>query len=91
MSVAGGLFAQGILIGASYGRMIGSLFGYIDESTYALLGAASFLGKAKVALDISNTQFLNLCASLLSKVLGAFGTYNTQQLHLCAGNTFKKP
>lgn len=48
-----GLFVPGILCGAAYGRLVGvfvadlrPLVGStsIDEGTYALLGAASFLG-----------------------------------------------
>lgn len=50
LSIPGGLFVPGILIGASYGRLLGNYFKsvrgleYIDDSTYALLGAASLLG-----------------------------------------------
>jgi len=54
ISVPSGLFIPGILCGASYGRIMGMLvMRYtgstnpnvdLDESTYALIGAASFLG-----------------------------------------------
>lgn len=49
-SVPAGLFVPGILCGASYGRLVGYAMTEfhggkdIDEGTYALLGAASFLG-----------------------------------------------
>lgn len=45
-----GLFVPGILCGAAYGRLVGIYVAdiqrhkHIDEGTYALLGAASFLG-----------------------------------------------
>ena len=47
-----GLFVPGILVGAAYGRLVGVFVagarggggGVVDEGTYALLGAASFLG-----------------------------------------------
>ncbi|MEW5313527.1 MAG: hypothetical protein WDW38_005088 [Sanguina aurantia] len=45
-----GLFVPSILCGAAYGRLVGIFVAdmhpnaYIDEGTYALLGAASFLG-----------------------------------------------
>ncbi|KAG2496165.1 hypothetical protein HYH03_005767 [Edaphochlamys debaryana] len=47
-----GLFVPSILCGAAYGRLVGIFVAdmhpghYIDEGTYALLGAASFLGGA---------------------------------------------
>eukprot|EP00241_Pyramimonas_parkeae_P016914 CAMPEP_0114281078 /NCGR_PEP_ID=MMETSP0059-20121206/2786_1 /TAXON_ID=36894 /ORGANISM="Pyramimonas parkeae, Strain CCMP726" /LENGTH=755 /DNA_ID=CAMNT_0001401535 /DNA_START=189 /DNA_END=2456 /DNA_ORIENTATION=- len=50
ISVPAGLFVPGILCGASYGRLVGYAMTEfhggkdIDEGTYALLGAASFLG-----------------------------------------------
>ncbi|XP_023552785.1 chloride channel protein CLC-c-like isoform X1 [Cucurbita pepo subsp. pepo] len=47
IAVPSGLFIPVILAGASYGRIIGRLFGSVatlDVSLYALLGAASFLG-----------------------------------------------
>mmetsp|Transcript_23545 Transcript_23545/g.51672 ORF Transcript_23545/g.51672 Transcript_23545/m.51672 type:complete len:861 (+) Transcript_23545:337-2919(+) len=50
MSCPTGFFVPSILCGAAYGRLVGifvadmSPHHYIDEGTYALLGAASFLG-----------------------------------------------
>ncbi|KAG6600708.1 chloride channel protein CLC-c-like [Cucurbita moschata] len=47
IAVPSGLFIPVILAGASYGRIVGRLFGSVatlDVSLYALLGAASFLG-----------------------------------------------
>lgn len=44
--------SEGILCGATYGRLVGMLMttaypdSHMDEGTYALLGAASFLGGA---------------------------------------------
>ncbi|OAE18083.1 hypothetical protein AXG93_2899s1120 [Marchantia polymorpha subsp. ruderalis] len=49
-AVPAGQFVPGIMIGATYGRLVGMLIvnlsqkDNIDEGTYALLGAASFLG-----------------------------------------------
>lgn len=52
-----GLFVPSILCGAAYGRLVGVFVAdlrpftgssSIDEGTYALLGAASFLGKLGV-------------------------------------------
>jgi H+/Cl- antiporter ClcA len=50
MALPTGLFVPSILCGAAYGRLVGIFVAdmhphhYIDEGTYALLGAASFLG-----------------------------------------------
>ncbi len=50
LSVPTGLFVPSILTGAAYGRLVGIFVAdmhpahNIDEGTYALLGAASFLG-----------------------------------------------
>lgn len=50
ISAPTGLFVPAILCGASYGRLVGMLMrstypdSEVDEGTYALLGAASFLG-----------------------------------------------
>eukprot|EP00271_Cylindrocystis_brebissonii_P004752 TRINITY_DN16591_c0_g1_i1.p1 TRINITY_DN16591_c0_g1~~TRINITY_DN16591_c0_g1_i1.p1 ORF type:complete len:534 (+),score=97.56 TRINITY_DN16591_c0_g1_i1:171-1604(+) len=50
LAVPAGQFVPGIMIGATYGRIVGILLvkmygrADIDEGTYALLGAASFLG-----------------------------------------------
>ncbi|KIY93570.1 Chloride channel protein CLC-d [Monoraphidium neglectum] len=50
VAIPTGLFVPGILLGASYGRLVGVFVAdmhprqTIDEGTYALLGAASFLG-----------------------------------------------
>lgn len=50
VSVPTGLFVPSILCGAAYGRLVGVFVAdlhpsiNIDEGTYALLGAASFLG-----------------------------------------------
>ncbi|KAF8058892.1 CLC-D [Scenedesmus sp. PABB004] len=54
LAVPTGLFVPSILCGAAYGRLVGVFVadmrpgatGAIDEGTYALLGAASFLGGA---------------------------------------------
>ena len=52
VSVPSGLFVPSILCGAAYGRLVGMVMTElngnkdIDEGTYALLGAASFLGGA---------------------------------------------
>jgi chloride channel 7 len=50
IAVPAGQFVPGIMVGATYGRLVGMLVVHvssredIDEGTYALLGAASFLG-----------------------------------------------
>lgn len=55
ISVPSGLFVPCILIGATYGRLVGILMvqmygkDLVDEGTYALLGAASFLA-GKIAV-----------------------------------------
>uniref|UniRef100_A0A7S3FDR9 Chloride channel protein n=1 Tax=Prasinoderma singulare TaxID=676789 RepID=A0A7S3FDR9_9VIRI len=52
ISVPSGLFVPSILCGAAYGRLVGMVMVHyhghtgVDEGTYALLGAASFLGGA---------------------------------------------
>jgi hypothetical protein len=60
-----GLFVPSILCGAAYGRLVGVFVAdlrpvtgsssSIDEGTYALLGAASFLGKAHLVYHTEHT------------------------------------
>ena len=57
-AVAGGLLVPLLLIGASYGRLVGNLMLYcgvtIDPGTYALIGAASFFsGVTRMTVSLS--------------------------------------
>jgi Voltage gated chloride channel len=52
-----GLFVPGILVGAAYGRLIGVFVSAyqqgVDESTYALLGSASFMaGSMRIVVSV---------------------------------------
>ncbi|KAL8486372.1 hypothetical protein ACS0TY_023171 [Phlomoides rotata] len=97
-AVPAGQFVPGIMIGSTYGRLVG-MFAVsfyptlnIEEGTYALLGAASFLGGSMrmtvslcvIMVEISNNlKFLPLImlVLLLSKAVGdAFneGLYEEQ-------------
>ncbi|XP_002974732.2 chloride channel protein CLC-d [Selaginella moellendorffii] len=86
-AVPAGQFVPGIMIGATYGRLVGMLVvnlykkDGIDEGTYALLGAASFLGgsmRMTVSLCVimveitNNLQLLPLImlVLLISKAVG---------------------
>lgn len=97
-AVPSGQFVPGIMIGATYGRLVGILVvnasskDSVDEGTYALLGAASFLGgsmRMTVSLCVimveitNNLQLLPLImlVLLISKAVGdAFnaGLYEEQ-------------
>lgn len=61
-----GLFVPAILCGAAYGRLVGMFVAdmhphhYIDEGTYALLGAASFLG-GSMRMTVRDAIFLASC------------------------------
>jgi chloride channel 7 len=53
-----GLFVPGILVGAAYGRLVGvfvrDVHPLIDESTYALLGSASYMaGSMRLVVSVS--------------------------------------
>ncbi|KAG0554790.1 hypothetical protein KC19_12G119300 [Ceratodon purpureus] len=86
-AVPSGQFVPGIMIGATYGRLVGILVvnssskDSVDEGTYALLGAASFLGgsmRMTVSLCVimveitNNLQLLPLImlVLLISKAVG---------------------
>ncbi|GMH34108.1 hypothetical protein BSKO_01942 [Bryopsis sp. KO-2023] len=72
VSIPSGLFVPSILCGASYGRLVGMFVTRmhphhnIDEGTYALLGAAGFLGGASrmtvslcvIMLELTNNMAL---------------------------------
>eukprot|EP00894_Picocystis_sp_ML_P002716 jgi/Pico_ML_1/53233/g3811.t2 len=101
ISVPSGLFIPGILCGASYGRIMGMLvMRYtgstnpnvdLDESTYALIGAASFLGGSMRMTDMNKwvdlTPFVNRSCyvvhedSNLEKVYAEFRKLGLR--HLC--------
>eukprot|EP01026_Neomeris_dumetosa_P067175 TRINITY_DN6542_c0_g1_i3.p1 TRINITY_DN6542_c0_g1~~TRINITY_DN6542_c0_g1_i3.p1 ORF type:complete len:536 (-),score=43.57 TRINITY_DN6542_c0_g1_i3:439-2046(-) len=87
VSVPSGLFVPCILCGASYGRLVGMFVvdmhpqHQIDEATYALLGAASFLGGAMrmtvslcvIVLELTNNLTLLpliMLVLLVSKAVG---------------------
>lgn len=83
-----GLFIPVILAGASYGRIVGRLFGSVadadlDVSLYALLGAASFLGGTMrmtvslcvILLELTNNLLmlpLLMLVLLISKTVADF-------------------
>jgi len=81
VSIPSGLFVPCILCGASYGRIMGIFMSdassAIDEGTYALLGAASFLGGTMrmtvslcvILLELTNN--LNLLALMMLVLLVA--------------------
>jgi len=83
VAVPSGLFVPSILCGATYGRLVGMLMTElngskdIDEGTYALLGAASFLGGAMrmtvslcvILLELTNN--LNLLPLMMLVLLVA--------------------
>ncbi|XP_023006123.1 chloride channel protein CLC-d isoform X2 [Cucurbita maxima] len=99
-AVPAGQFVPGIMIGSTYGRLVGKFVvsfykkPNIEEGTYALLGAASFLGGSMrmtvslcvIMVEISNNlKFLPLImlVLLMSKAVGdAFneGLYEEQAL-----------
>jgi chloride channel 7 len=85
-AVPSGQFVPGIMIGATYGRLVGILVvnasnrDSVDEGTYALLGAASFLGgsmRMTVSLCVIMVEITNnlkllpliMLVLLISKVL----------------------
>mmetsp|Transcript_11530 Transcript_11530/g.32699 ORF Transcript_11530/g.32699 Transcript_11530/m.32699 type:complete len:826 (+) Transcript_11530:309-2786(+) len=100
VTVPSGLFVPSILCGASYGRLVGMLMTElngtqdIDEGTYALLGAASFLGGAMrmtvslcvILLELTNN--LNLLplvmlVLLVAKAVGdATGVHAVYDIHI---------
>ncbi|KAJ7546444.1 hypothetical protein O6H91_08G040500 [Diphasiastrum complanatum] len=100
-AVPSGQFVPGIMIGATYGRLVGMLVvslykkDNIDEGTYALLGAASFLGgsmRMTVSLCVIMVEITNnlkllpliMLVLLISKAVGDMfnmGFYE-QQAHL---------
>ncbi|KAJ7552546.1 hypothetical protein O6H91_06G059900 [Diphasiastrum complanatum] len=101
IAVPSGQFVPGIMIGATYGRLVGMLVvslykkDDIDEGTYALLGAASFLGgsmRMTVSLCVIMVEITNnlnllpliMLVLLISKAVGDIfnmGFYE-QQAHL---------
>ncbi|GJP48152.1 hypothetical protein CLOM_g7429 [Closterium sp. NIES-68] len=70
IAVPSGLFVPSILCGASYGRMAGMLMAHlfgshrVGEGTYALLGAASFLGGSMRMTVSLSVILLELTGSL---------------------------
>lgn len=87
IAVPSGQFVPGIMIGATYGRLVGMLMvkiygrDVIDEGTYALLGAASFLGgsmRMTVSLCVIMVEITNnlnllpliMLVLLISKAVG---------------------
>jgi len=87
IAVPSGQFVPGIMIGATYGRLVGMLMvkiygpDLIDEGTYALLGAASFLGgsmRMTVSLCVIMVEITNnlnllpliMLVLLISKAVG---------------------
>ena len=85
--VPAGQFVPGIMIGATYGRLVGILMAQLgageqtDEGTYALLGAASFLGgsmRMTVSLCVIMVEITNnlnmlppiMLVLLISKAVG---------------------
>lgn len=87
LAVPAGQFVPGIMIGATYGRIVGILMvkmygkDEIDEGTYALLGAASFLGgsmRMTVSLCVIMVEITNnlnllpliMLVLLVSKAVG---------------------
>lgn len=71
ISVPSGLFVPCILIGACYGRLVGKVMSsaahHVEEGTYALLGAASFLGgtmRMTVSLTVILLELTNQLALL---------------------------
>ncbi|KAH7440920.1 hypothetical protein KP509_03G016200 [Ceratopteris richardii] len=97
-AVPAGQFVPGIMIGSTYGRLVGMLVvnvyknSNVDEGTYALLGAASFLGgsmRMTVSLCVIMVEITNnlnllpliMLVLLISKAVGdAFnaGLYEEQ-------------
>lgn len=86
-AVPAGQFVPGIMIGSTYGRLVGMLVvniykkPNIDEGTYALLGAASFLGgsmRMTVSLCVIMVEITNnlkllpliMLVLLISKAVG---------------------
>ncbi|CAK9203106.1 hypothetical protein BDL97_14G008000 [Sphagnum fallax] len=86
-AVPSGQFVPGIMIGATYGRLVGILVvnasnrDSVDEGTYALLGAASFLGgsmRMTVSLCVIMVEITNnlkllpliMLVLLISKAVG---------------------
>ena len=56
--MSAGLFVPGILVGAAYGRLVGvfvsDVHRSVDESTYALLGSASYMaGSMRLVVSVS--------------------------------------
>ncbi|CAI7934629.1 unnamed protein product, partial [Closterium sp. NIES-54] len=87
IAVPSGQFVPGIMIGATYGRLVGMLMVHMygqdntDEGTYALLGAASFLGgsmRMTVSLCVIMVEITNnlnllpliMLVLLVSKAVG---------------------
>ncbi|CAI5514900.1 unnamed protein product [Closterium sp. Naga37s-1] len=98
-AVPAGLFVPSILCGASYGRMAGmfmvTLFGphRVGEGTYALLGAASFLGgsmRMTVSLSVILLELtgslkllpLVMVVLLVSKSVGDLFNRNIDDSHI---------
>ncbi|XP_024543382.1 chloride channel protein CLC-c [Selaginella moellendorffii] len=97
--VPSGLFVPAILCGATYGRLAGmvmvSIFGHdrLDESMYAIIGAASFLGGSMrmtvslcvVILELTNNLSmlpLVMFVLLISKVVGDCFNNGIFKLHI---------
>lgn len=97
-AVPAGQFVPGIMIGSTYGRLVGMFVvkyymkQNVDEGTYALLGAASFLGgsmRMTVSLCVIMVEITNnlkllpliMLVLLISKAVGDFfneGLYEEQ-------------
>ncbi|CAL9755154.1 unnamed protein product, partial [Musa acuminata subsp. burmannicoides] len=97
-AVPAGQFVPGIMIGSTYGRLVGMLVVKfyrklnVEEGTYALLGAASFLGgsmRMTVSLCVIMVEITNnlkllpliMLVLLISKAVGDFfnkGLYEEQ-------------
>lgn len=99
ISVPSGLFVPVIICGSAYGRMMGKLMSHIvgtqwlTEGTYALLGAASFLGgsmRMTVSLCVILLELtgdlellpLLMCVLLISKSVGDIFTESIYDTHI---------
>ena len=97
ISVPSGLFVPCILIGACYGRLVGKVVSsnafHVEEGTYALLGAASFLGGTMrmtvslvaILLELTNQLALLplvMLVLLISKVVGDCLTKAIYDIHM---------
>ncbi|GAQ87178.1 chloride channel protein [Klebsormidium nitens] len=98
IAVPAGQFVPGIMVGATYGRLVGMLVVHvstredIDEGTYALLGAASFLGgsmRMTVSLCVIMAEITNnlkllpliMLVLLVAKAVGDGFTRGFYEVH----------